>query len=178
MTASATMMASPASGTLTSVTAVLSMLHEREDRNSATRLFRGEPVLSWTLRRLIQSQRLGNIGILCWEDQLPAVEEIAEEYHAYVLAKGPRQPIALVDAVAAARRWADGWRGGLLSTCDFDLGFYGPWVKELADNLQSDAAILVDPASGLVDPALIDRIIEHAGSFAHVELCFAQAAPV
>ena len=177
MTASATMMASPASGTLTSVTAVLSMLHEREDRNSATRLFRGEPVLSWTLRRLIQSQRLGNIGILCWEDQLPAVEEIAEEYHAYVLAKGPRQPIALVDAVAAARRWADGWRGGLLSTCDFDLGFYGPWVKELADNLQSDAAILVDPASGLVDPALIDRIIEHAGSFAHVELCFAQAAP-
>lgn len=165
------------SSALTSVTAVLSMLHERPERNSATRLFRGEPVLSWTLSRLVQSQRLGNIGILCWEDQLPDVEEIAEEYHAYVLAKGPRQPIALVDAVAAARRWADGWRGGLLSTCDFDLGFYGPWVKELADNVQSDATILVDSSAGLVDPLLIDRMIEHAENTSHAELCFAQAAP-
>jgi hypothetical protein len=176
--AAATMAAQPASSAaLTSVTAVLSMLHERADRNSATRLFRGEPVLSWTLSRLVQSQRLGNIGILCWEDQLPDVEEIAEEYHAYVLAKGPRQPIALVDAVAAARRRADGWRGGLLSTCDFDLGFYGPWVKELADNVQSDATILIDPSAGLVDPGLIDRIIEHAEETSHAELCFAQAAP-
>jgi hypothetical protein len=175
--ADATAIAASDAAILTSVTAVLSMLHERPDRNSATRLFRGEPVLSWTLARLVQSQRLGNIGILCWEDQLPAVEEIAEEFHAYVLAKGPRQPIALVDAVAAARRWADGWRGGLLSTCDFDLGFYGPWAKELADNLQSDATILVDPSAALIDPGLIDRMVEHASEKSHVELCFAHAAP-
>jgi MoaA/NifB/PqqE/SkfB family radical SAM enzyme len=178
MTAAATMAEQPASTTaLTSVTAVLSMLHERADRNSATRLFRGEPVLSWTLSRLVQSRCLGNIGILCWEDQLPDVEEIAEEYHAYVLAKGPRQPIALVDAVAAARRWADGWRGGLLSACDFDLGFYGPWVKELAEKLQTDATILLDPSSGLVDPSLIDLMIDHAEKTSQAELCFAQAAP-
>ncbi len=34
------------------VTAVLSMLHEGPERNSATRLFRSQPVLRWTLRRL------------------------------------------------------------------------------------------------------------------------------
>jgi hypothetical protein len=33
------------------------MLHEQPTRNSATRLFRGEPVLTWTLRRLAPSNR-------------------------------------------------------------------------------------------------------------------------
>ena len=42
------------------VTAVLSMLHEPADRNSATRTFRGDPVLAWTLERV----RPGDIILL------------------------------------------------------------------------------------------------------------------
>ncbi|CAN5535501.1 hypothetical protein BH09PLA1_BH09PLA1_17030 [soil metagenome] len=145
--------------------------------NNATRSFRGEPVLSWTMRRLTRSQRIGNIAVLCWEDQLPPVEEIAEEHHAYVLAKGPRQRLASVEAISAARRWTDGWRGGLLSTCDFDLGFHPEWIKELSDRMESDAIVLIDPASALVDPALVDSVIEHASTRQHVELCFSQAPP-
>ena len=140
---------------MSTTTAVLSMLHE-EGAGSAARLFRGEPVLQWTLDRLSQCERLSGISLLCWEDQYPALEALAEEYEVTVLAKGPRTALRQVDAVTASRRWADGWRGGLLQTCDFDLGFHGPWMAEIFDETASDAIMLIDPAAGLVDP---DRAI-------------------
>ena len=62
---------------MTDPTAVLSMIHESDLQNSATRLFRGEPVLAWTLRRLERTQRLAHMVVLCWEDQLSDVEPIA-----------------------------------------------------------------------------------------------------
>jgi radical SAM protein with 4Fe4S-binding SPASM domain len=167
----------PAPTTLTNVTAVLSMLHEPADRNSATRTFRRDPVLSWTLDRLTRSKRLGTIAILCWDDQIGAVHPLAEEHHAHVLMKSPRMATPALESVAAAQRWADGWRGGLLGTCEFDAGFYGPWVLEVARHLSSDAVIVLDPASGLVDPELIDRMIDHADEHADVEMLFTQAAP-
>ena len=165
----------------TNVSAVLSMLHEAPDDypglNSATRLFRANPVLHWTLERMSLASRIGSSAIICWEDQLPGVVPVAEEHRVYVLAKGPRIPLPEVDSVAAARHWADGWRGGLLSTCHFDLGFYGPWHREVAQRLGSDVVLLIDPAAGLVDPILLDRLIEHAEGRAEVELCFCAAAP-
>ena len=114
------------------VTAILSMLHEPADRNSATRLFRQDPVLSWTIDRICRSERVDAITILCWEDQEQFIEPIAHEGHADMLVKGPRQTIPSVEAIAAAQKFADGWRGGLLSTCEFDRGFYAPWFAEIA----------------------------------------------
>lgn len=163
--------------TLTNVTAVLSMLHEPADRNSATRRFRAAPVLRWTLDRLTRSARVGSLAILCWEDQLDAVLPVAGDGEADVLAKGPRTLVPEIESVAAARRWADGWRGGLLAACSFDLGFYGPWVKEVADKLSSDAVLLIDPSAGLVDPVLIDRLVAHADAHPDQELCFMPSAP-
>ncbi len=159
------------------VAAVLSMIHESPLRNSATRLFRGEPVLAWTLRRVARAQKISSIAILCWEDQIAVVEPIAGEYGADVLAKGPRVAIPGIDAITASRRWADGWRGGLLSTCDFDLGFHAPWHREIAERIEADSVLLVDPAAALVDAALVDGMIEHAVTRPSVELCFSPAAP-
>ena len=165
----------------TNVTAVFSMLHEAPSsgpvQNSATRLFRAAPVLHWALERTERAKRIGSAAILCWEDQLPAVLPVAGEQRAYVLTKGPRVALPEVDAVTAARHWADGWRGGLLSTCHFDSGFYGPWHLEVAQRVGSDALLLVDPASGLVDPILLDRLVAHAEEHTEVELCFCAAAP-
>ncbi len=158
------------------VTAVLSMLHEPAERNSATRPFRGRSVLSWTLDRVARCRRVGGgVAIVCWEDQLGAVMPAAGDVH--VLAKGPRVRLPEVEAVTAARRWADGWRGGLLSTCEFDRGFFGPWVREAADGLGGEAALLVDPASGLVDPGLLDALVDRAAEHPDLELVFAPAAP-
>ena len=114
----------PLPGTMTDPTAVCSMIHEAAENNSATRLFRGEPVLAWTLRRLERSNRVGNMVVICWEDQLADVEPIAAGHGADLLVKGPRTSIASVEAVVAVRRWCDGWRGDLRGACDFDLGFH------------------------------------------------------
>src|SRR3954454_20655952 len=159
------------------VTAVISMIHESPGPNSATRLFRQEPVLAWTLQRLQMAKNLDSIAIICWEDQLEQVAPIAEEHDTHVLAKGPRSAIASIQSVAAARRWSDGWRGGPLYTCDFDLGFQGHWVKEVIEKIGSEAVILADPSAGLVDPQLIDNVIAHASTRENVELVFTQAAP-
>src|SRR5436305_15317801 len=116
---------------MSKVTAVLSMLHEapdcaadgsvsRQKLNSATRLFRQDPVLAWTLDRLCRSARLGSIAILCWDDQIESVRGIADEHHACVLMKTPRISQPLIEAAAAAQKWAEGRRGGLMGTCAFD----------------------------------------------------------
>src|SRR5688500_1214587 len=153
------------------------MLHEPGERNSATRLFRGVPVLRWTLDRLNRSKRVMSIAIICWEDQLPAVIPLAEQERTDVLAKGPRIAMPEIETVAASRRWADGWRGGLLGTCEFDRGFHAGWVGEIAAKLGSDAIVLADPAAGLLDPGLIDGLVAHAADHPQVELCFMPAAP-
>jgi radical SAM protein with 4Fe4S-binding SPASM domain len=159
------------------ITAILSMLHEGSQRNSGTRRFRNEPVLRWTLDRLSRSKRVTSTAILCWEDQVESIVPLAEHWRADVLVKGPRSPLPELESVAAARRWADGWRGGLLGTCEFDRGFHAAWTEELAEQLHSAAVVLIDPAAGLVDPNLVDDLITHAGEHPEVELCFMPAAP-
>jgi radical SAM protein with 4Fe4S-binding SPASM domain len=162
--------------TLANITAVLSMLHEPADRNSATRLFRGRPVLGWTLDRLNRAELLTSKAILCWEDQLDAVLPLAEQLRADVLAKGPRVRLPELEAISASRRWADGWRGGLLGACEFDRGFHAGWIEELATKLESEAVVLVDPSAGLIDPGLVDSLVNHAEQHSDMELCFMPAA--
>jgi radical SAM protein with 4Fe4S-binding SPASM domain len=163
--------------TTRNVVAVLSMLHESPLRNSATRCFRSRPVLRWTLERLGRARRVDSVVVLCWEDQLEDVFPIAEDMRADVLAKGPRCPIPELDAVSAARRWADGWRGGLLATCEFDRGFHAGYAEEIAGELDTASVLLVDPAAGLIDPALVDSLIVHANEHTSPEICFMPAAP-
>jgi len=159
------------------VTAVLSMLHEPPSPNSATRRFRGEAVMAWTLFRLGRCQRVSQSIVLCWEDQAEAIAPIAAELDVEYVGRSARICLPHLDAVAAARRWAEGWRGGLLGTCEFDRGFHGPWIAEIAEKTGADAVLLVDPSAGLVDPGLIDGLIEHAEARPEIDLCFSQAAP-
>jgi MoaA/NifB/PqqE/SkfB family radical SAM enzyme len=154
------------------VPVIISMLHEGAAHNSATRLFRDRPVLGWTLERLERARRVNGVTILCWADQRVAVREIAGE-RARVMEK-PRLAVPSVEQISAAQRWSDGWRGGLLGTCYFDRGFHGSSVLEA---MAGEAAVLVDPASALVDAELIDGLIEHAQGRANREIFFTQAAP-
>jgi hypothetical protein len=105
------------------------------------------------------------------------VEPICGGHGANVMVKGPRTPIASVEAVAAVRRWSDGWRGDLRGACDFDLGFHAPWVREAIENLDADAAVLIDPAAALVDATIIDRLLERAATQPEFELVFSHTPP-
>lgn len=157
--------------------AVLSMLHEPAHLNSATRRFRGDAVLAWTLERLSRSRLLAGITVICWDDQLDDVGNLAEEHDANVLAKSSRQNLPSVNAIAAARRWHDGWRGGLRQTCWFDRGYHAPFVREVIDETDADAVVLIDPASALVDAQLIDQLITQARHEASQPLLFTPGVP-
>lgn len=159
------------------VAAILSMLHEPPAHNSATRLFRQEPVLGWTLERLWMCEALESIAIVCWADQLDAVQPLASESEAHILCKDPRVPMPALDSISAARRWSDGWRGGLLHSCDFDLGFHAPWILEAAQKLEAQGVILIDPAAGLVDAQILQQMIDHAREHESLDIFFTQAPP-
>lgn len=158
-------------------TAILSLLHEPIGRGSAHRRFRGEPVVAWTLDRLSRCALLQRRAIVCWEDQLPSLQALIDEYECHALVKGPRVTLPAIEAIDAAQRWADGWRGGLLGTCGFDRGFHGPFFMEVIDRLDADIAVLVDPSSALVDPVLIDAMIRLAYEKPDLPYVFAPAAP-
>lgn len=158
-------------------TAILSLLHEPIGRHSGTRRFRGEPVIAWTLDRLSRCQSLQRRAIVCWEDQMPALAGLIDEYQCHALVKGPRVTLPAVEAIAAAQRWSDGWRGGLLGTCEFDRGFHGPFFVEVVERLDAELAVLVDPSSALVDPTLIDELVRAAHRKPDVPYFFAPVAP-
>ena len=164
---------------MATATAILSMLGEGvSPRNSAARIFRHQPVLAWTLQRLAQARQIGEVKILCWDDQREAVEKLAEKQGAQVVVKAPRAPIAPLDRITAAQRWSDGWRGGLQGTCHFDQGFHAEFIREaMAGGDGESLILLVNPSSALVDPQLIDRMVEHAQGHMHREFFFTQAAP-
>jgi hypothetical protein len=151
------------------------MLHEGATVHSANRTFAGAPVLARTLRRLSDVAGVHRTFILCWDDQSPAVASaVAGIAGCSIACKGKRHPIAHVDAVTAAARWSDGWRGGLLQTCDFDHGFHAAWTRELAGDAH---VLLVDPAAGLLDPDLVAGLLDHASTRPELDLFFTQAAP-
>jgi hypothetical protein len=146
--------------------AVLSMLHESPTHHSAARTFRGRPVMEWTLRRLRRCRRVDRVVGICWADQADAVGAIGVE----AIVIGPRREIATIQATAAARAWADGWRGGLHSSCEFDLGFHPESLLRVGGG-----AILVDPAAAFVDPEIVEQVVDR-GRDGGNELAFAPAA--
>ena len=162
---------------MTNVIAIISMLHEPAERHSADRLFRNAPVLDWTLRRLGATESLESTTILCWDDQLSLVNRVAAIRQVGVISKGHRQTTATMNAITTARRWSDGWRSGLLGTCEFDLGFAPLWTQEMMQLHDADAVLLVDPASALLDPDLVESLIAYSETQPTAELCFMQAAP-
>ncbi len=162
---------------MNAIVTILSMLHEGPDIHSATRLFRGRPVLGWTLERLRQCRNRAELLVLCWDDQLQAAEAVAQEAAAQVITRGARHAVPPLDVISASRKWSDGWRGGPFGTCAFDAGFFAPFIEEIVHDWAAPAAILVDPASALVDPELIDELVVHAKQREAAEIVFTQAAP-
>jgi hypothetical protein len=150
---------------------ILSLLHQESAPSSATRLFRGKPILEWTLRRLAQCPGVSRTTLLCWSDQIPVLRRFG-----YLFAVD-RMEVASMKAIAAARRWEDGWRGGLLSATCFDAGFHGPALLAAMRQLETDRVVLVDPDSALIDPKIVDSLLAHAAEHLDVEYCFTPAAP-
>ena len=94
-----------------------------------TRLFRQDPVLSWTIDRSSRGKAGSSDGSLLGRSGRIGRADRGGRSCRHAV-KGPRQTIPSLEAIAAAQKFADGWRGGLLSTCEFDIGFYAPWLMK------------------------------------------------
>src|SRR5258706_5695703 len=149
----------------------LPLLPQESTPASITRQFRDQSILAWTLDRLSQCKAIFKIAIVCWEDQRPSLQSMQN------LISLPRIYLPSTHAISASRRWADGWRGGLLSATCFDIGFHAPSLVHAMNELNKHQLILVDPDSALIDPAIIDSLVAHAAEHDEIEYAFPPAAP-
>lgn len=152
--------------------ALLSLLAEPPLPGPVNRTFRGESVIAWTLRRLARVDEISQCVLLAWDDQIAALQYIAAGVHAC----GPRRCVARIEAIAAAQRWCDGWRGGLLQSTPFDIGFSAEPARQAVMEAEADACVLIDASAALVDPAIIRSLI-HAAAPGTREFYFTSAAP-
>ncbi len=154
--------------------AMISMLHESVTDNSATRLLHDQPVLAWTIARLQRAPRLAAIALLCWDDQLASVQSL--KLIVTISSQGSRKPIPELDRITAAQKFADGWRGGLHSTCAFDAGFVASITQQSLDAHAADALLVLPAACAMVDPQLVDAMIERSESHSEQPIIFTVAA--
>ncbi|GIW74978.1 MAG: hypothetical protein KatS3mg104_0041 [Phycisphaerae bacterium] len=152
--------------------ALLSMLHEPSQINSASRRFRDQPVVTWTVARVRQCSEISQIVLAVWEDQFKDVQSLF--LPAKIKNLGPRRSIPTLDAITVAQKWSAGWRGGLMASCCWDRGYLASVVVEVVSEV--DAVVLVDPSSGLVDPQILHRLVRAAESGTR-DYYFSQAPP-
>ena len=154
------------------VLAVCSLLHEPAGRGSA-----GRGVLARTLNRLQSVAGVGATAVLCWQDQADAARGAIGDAAVTLLPHGPRRAMPQLDAVTAAGKWLDGWRGGLLQTTPHDCGYFAKSVAAVARAGSADFVLLIDPASALLDVNLVARLFAHAADKPGHDYYFTPAAP-
>ncbi|HOW69013.1 MAG TPA: radical SAM protein [Phycisphaerae bacterium] len=138
----------------------------------------GETVLRRTVKRVLAAKRLASVHLLVDKSQ----EEQARQTVAGLAVRVETHQAGGVpweSYVASARKWSlDAWRGGLAGTCVFDESVH-PWLLEaLARREQAEGVVDVPAAAVLLDPVLLDAMVEHYEKvYADVRMTFTQAAP-
>jgi hypothetical protein len=159
----------------TTVLAVVSLLDDAPGRSPATRTSRDRSVLAHTIERIANARGVDRVVVLAWDDQ---AADVATIDGAELRVIGPRRPTIAMRARAAALRWSDGWRGGLLNTTEFDRGFHAEATLAAMDAAACGAALLVNASAALIDADALSRLIDHhAGPAARHEFAFAAGAP-
>ncbi len=133
------------------------------------------------LTRLSRCRGLDQIVLLA-EDEAEARALVGDAPGASRMQFVRVDPAALRErsgAIRGARLWAGAcWRGGLGPGTIFDEAVRPRAMAEAASRLGVDAAVVLGPDWALVDPGLVDRVIErHRESPARHRLTFSQAAP-
>ena len=138
---------------------------------------RDQSALQLTLRRLACAKRIGRIVLL--SDEPERVRALVRDcpgdieiVHAQI-GHDRRRAVSLGRVFAHAS-----WRGGLGGLSVFDEIFEPQTLHEVMQDLAIDAACLVGPDWSLIDPELVDHVIErHLENPEGNTLVFTQAAP-
>ncbi len=138
----------------------------------------GTPVLTRTLERIVAAATVDHIVVTCPGIQRSAVQDLTAHRGIEVVAfDGPADPNR--GTIRAARKWAlDSWRGGLGNTCFFDEHTYPALCVSIATRLGAEVVVSVAAEAAVVDPALIDAMVEHQLRCGpQAKLVFAPAPP-
>jgi radical SAM protein with 4Fe4S-binding SPASM domain len=148
----------------------------------------GIPVLRRTVERVLNAKCVAEIHLLTPTDQAPAVARLltdlpvesgANDLSARIKYQTVTNSPSYSPLVRAGRIWGlDGWRGGIGSLCAFDEDYNAAAVAMAASSALADAVISIPAAACLIDPAMMDAMIDHyqaiAGGF---RMTFAQTPP-
>ncbi|MHC4063010.1 MAG: SPASM domain-containing protein [Planctomycetota bacterium] len=138
----------------------------------------GQPVLRRTIDRVARAKRLAGIYLVFPEEQVERCRALLGEAAATI------RPTAAGDPpyrrlMRTARKWSlDGWRGGMGGASALDEYAHCAVLAGLAAEAQADAVWVCSGAAAVVDPAVIDGMIEHyEASGQEMQLTFAPAPP-
>lgn len=151
----------------------------------------GVPVLRRTVERVARARRIDSIYLLTPPDQADRVGQIVSgiggsksearsDAAASIVVEPIRVPPApFAELVRAGRMWGlNGWRGGIGGLCSFDEDMNAALLAAIARKHGAEVVAAVPAAAAIVDPALIDAMIDHQARIAESYLfAFAQSPP-
>jgi hypothetical protein len=138
----------------------------------------GETVLRRTLERICAARKIDRVHLVVHHTQKALADTAAAGFDVAVQTHDAGA-VPWAEMVASGRKWSmDAWRGGLVSTSVFDESL-NPWVLCAIGQMDhAEAIVSVPPAAPLLDPDLLDRLVEHYEQFrGEMRLAFTQTAP-
>ncbi len=147
-------------------------------RSRLREALRGEPVLRRTVERVRLAKRVTSVHVVVPVEQEPAAKDVLAGLDCEIETQNAG-PAPWAGYVASARKWSlDAWRGGLGGATVFDESAH-VWVLEgLARREKADAVVTVPAAAAVIDPMLIDRLVNHLEEVSgQVRMAFTQTPP-
>jgi hypothetical protein len=138
----------------------------------------GTPVLRRTLERVLRCKHLDAAHVLCLTRDAQRVARLVQgvpvkiETHA-------AGPAPYAELVRAGRSWGlDSWRGGIGGLTVFDEDLHVEALAALAQREGAAAVVSIAAAAALIDPGLIDALIQHyRENVDSARMAFVQAPP-
>ncbi len=161
--------------------AIIEADFDRSPLGTASRLaddLNGTAVLRRTLGRVARCRRVDSVHLVvsgAQRDRAAAfVNGDSVRIETHEAGTPPWQEL-----IRVARKWSlDGWRGGIAGACWFDEQTHAGVLAALGRRENAEAVLVVPAAAALVDPVLLDAMIEHHEPIADdMRMTFTPAPP-
>jgi hypothetical protein len=138
----------------------------------------GCAVLRRTVQRVQRCHRLASVHVITRPDQQHRVAGLLNGLDASIETHAHGPP-PWQDRVRRARKWSlASWRGGIGGLHAFDESIHAGVLAALGQREQADAIASIHAAAPLIDPDLLDAMVEHLGSIGEdYRVVFCQAPP-
>jgi len=121
----------------------------------------GSSVLRRTVQRVLQAESWNQLILLAPVNQKSKCESMVSDLPVRVQPFDAKSP-TWCQLVQTARKWSlDGWRGGLGGSTYFDEFIDAGLVSGLLKTESAQAVFFMPPAAPVLDPGLIDAMINH-----------------